>query len=530
MTSILRNFYLLFMIGALAAVMYGYSWVVIYNDYSTVELKASLNSDGFYYLVVPMLAIWAFFIAFSERDRKSDYGNARWAKTKDIQEMGLFAQTGIIYGLWGSKFIRTKEPLSALVAAPPGTGKTVAIVIPNLLSCNNSMIVNDPKNELFEKTADFRAKHQKVLRFAPAEKGSAQFNPFDEMPNDEIEIYTFIDRIAGILYPYEIGSKEIHWQKQAGTLFKTFCFQMLLYDLNDFKMNFANIRKSILSGSHLDKERPSDVQKGLLYDKVFFQASNMNGVIFEKFIENANLILNISQQELSSIITTTINALNSFDNPTVEQNTQSSDFKLSDFRKEKITLYLSSRPKDLNVVAPITKILIELFAIEILSDKPKDDEIITFLLDEFPKMGKMQELVKLPAVSRGQKANVIFICQDFDQIESVYKKTGLNELISTTAYKIVFTQNNYNTMKMVSDLIGKKTEEKQSTTRQTGQFLSSKSNQLSQEGKPLILPENVGMLKANEVIIIAQGHNTTPILAKSARFFKIREFKKRCVA
>lgn len=528
MISIFRNFYVLFIIGVVSASMYGYWWIVLYNEYSAIEFKDSFNINEFYYLFIPMVAIWAIFIGLSERKSKSDYGNASWATTKDIKDMNLFAATGIIYGLWGNKFIRSDQPLSALIAAPPGTGKTVAVAMPNLLSCNNSMIVNDPKNELYEKTADFRRQHQKVFRFAPAEKDSAKFNPFSEMPSDELDRYTFIDRVAGILYPYESGSKDAHWQKQANTLFKTFCFQIILYGLDDFKMNFANIRKSMLSSEHLDSERPSDIQKGLVYDKAYFEASNYKGIIFDKFTESVNLILNISQQELSSIITTTINALSSFDNPTVANNTSDSDVKLSDFRNKKITLYLSSRPKDLAIVAPITKLLIELFAVEILSDKPKNNEIITLLLDEFPKMGKMQELVKLPAVSRGQKVNVILICQDFDQIKAVYKEEGLNELISTTAFKLVFTQNNFNTMKKISDLIGKKTDEKQTTTRQTGQFFSNKSNQLSEEGKPLILPENVGMLKENEVIIISQGHNTTPIKAKSARFFKIRELNNRC--
>ena len=37
-------------------------------------------------------------------------------------------------------------------------------------------------------------------------------------------------------------------------------------------------------------------------------------------------------------------------------------------------------------------------------------------------------------------ANHNLIAQDYDQIKEVYHETGLNELISTTAYKVIFTQ------------------------------------------------------------------------------------------
>lgn len=531
MISIFRNFYFLFVVGIVFAMAYAYVWIVVYNDYSIIGFKTAIKDVGleFYYLTIPMVSIWAIFVGFSKQHKKSDYGNAKWADTKDIDKMGLFSEVGIIYGIWHNKFIRTNAPLSVLVAAPPGTGKTVAVAIPNLLSCSNSMIVNDPKNELFEKTNEFRSRHQKVLRFAPAEKGSAKFDPFSEIPDDEIEAYTFIDRMAGILYPTEnIDSKEIHFRAQAAMLFKTFVFQILLYKIKGFDLTLANVRKAILSGSYIDEERPADLQEGLIYDKTFLKVSGASGIMFERFLENSNLIIGTSTAEFGSTRTTCINALSSFDNPTIAENTSSSDFKLSDFRQKKITIYLSSRPKDLKITKPIMNMLVELFAIEILSDSPKDDQQVTLLLDEFPKMGKMTELIKLPAVSRGQKANVIFICQDFDQIKEVYKETGLNEIISTTYAKIIFTQNNYNTMERVSKLVGKKTEDKVSRSNQHGQFIGSKSNQVSQEGKSLVLPENVGTLKPNEVIIIIQGFNTTPILAKSARYFKVREFKKRC--
>src|SRR3546814_4480724 len=59
-----------------------------------------------------------------------------------------------ILGRWkGGKYIRLIEPISVACSAPPGTGKTAALVVPSIVeSPDISMIVNDPKPELAEMT------------------------------------------------------------------------------------------------------------------------------------------------------------------------------------------------------------------------------------------------------------------------------------------------------------------------------------------------------------------------------------------
>ena len=55
-------------------------------------------------------------------------------------------------------FLKLSETLSVLVCAPPGTGKTVGVVVPTIFECDTvSMIVNDPKPELCYITSGYRA-------------------------------------------------------------------------------------------------------------------------------------------------------------------------------------------------------------------------------------------------------------------------------------------------------------------------------------------------------------------------------------
>ena len=86
------------------------------------------------------------------------FGGGRMANYTDIKKMKLFNGFIIVLGRFKGKLLKMPETLSALVVAPPGTGKTVGVVIPTILESEGiSVIVNDPKPELCYKTSGFRA-------------------------------------------------------------------------------------------------------------------------------------------------------------------------------------------------------------------------------------------------------------------------------------------------------------------------------------------------------------------------------------
>ena len=112
----------------------------------------------------------------------TEHGSARFATKRDLKRAGLFAETGIVLGRWGNSFklIRNWETLSALVIAPPGTGKSVGLMA-NILADwpdrvrarlfglplpwkrkapvpGPCMIINDPKGELYDATAGWRSR------------------------------------------------------------------------------------------------------------------------------------------------------------------------------------------------------------------------------------------------------------------------------------------------------------------------------------------------------------------------------------
>ena len=100
-------------------------------------------------LVPPALALGALGIAAALNPHDpidAVHGSARWATDRDIRRMKLFGGFVMVLGRWRHKRLKLPETLSALCIAPPGTGKTVSVVVPTILDGDGvSMVVNDIK-------------------------------------------------------------------------------------------------------------------------------------------------------------------------------------------------------------------------------------------------------------------------------------------------------------------------------------------------------------------------------------------------
>ncbi|MDY6407879.1 MAG: type IV secretory system conjugative DNA transfer family protein, partial [Pseudomonadota bacterium] len=141
------------------------SWrgiVYVFNRYTSV-LRAQDNPSPVMYL--PYLSFswpfcWLLYMIVTNpyNYRPNVFGSGRKATYADVEKMGLFKGFVIVLGRFKGKLLKMPETLSALVVAPPGTGKTAGVVIPTILeSPGLSLIVNDPKPELCYNTTGYRA-------------------------------------------------------------------------------------------------------------------------------------------------------------------------------------------------------------------------------------------------------------------------------------------------------------------------------------------------------------------------------------
>ncbi|MCI5108536.1 MAG: type IV secretory system conjugative DNA transfer family protein, partial [Candidatus Pacebacteria bacterium] len=155
----------------------------------------------------------------------------------------------------------------------------------------------------------------------------------------------------------------------------------------------------------------------------------------------------------------------------------------------------------------------------------KDDLPVTYILDEFVRLGKIRSIIEMPAIGRGYKVNSLFVIQDYEQISKTYSQQDLGIIESNTAYKIILQQNNFMTAERISKLIGNQTVKRKSTSRNTSFKSHGKNISISEEGLPLVRPEMILNLEEGEAILLTQGYVNRPIKCNIPYYFKQPVFK-----
>ncbi len=272
----------------------------------------------------------------------------------------------------------------------------------------------------------------------------------------------------------------------------------------------------------------ADPQKDLFLDAV--NEARQYSYAHRAILELTQLA-NTPDKERGSILSTVMAGLGIFRNAAVRKRTSHSDFHFSDLRGridprdgkiKPVTVYLSINMVDAEALNPITGIFIELMSSYLLANAPdsiRDGQKmgpfpVLFVLDEMPKMHKLQAVIQGPDLGRGQKISYLIIGQDLAQIREKYGADAAQTIISTTAAKIVMRQNDPETAKRFSDMMGEKVKVK---TDKDGK----------DQNEPEVLYSMMDILKLPEdkQLVIFQGFYHRPIEADKQMAYKDERLK-----
>lgn len=409
------------------------------------------------------------------------------------------------------KKLMLDETLTVLVFAPPGTGKTASFLIPAVLLSENSLVIHDPKGEIYDLTAPTRASKGRVLRFNPMADHSAVFNPLtkESLPKDRRDWRGFLENMAYILIPDD----------QKGDSFFTANARLVFIYLASYLL--ATRGETSLPEVARTISRTPDF-KGYVSQL----NSELEDLPQDFFIETAladgNKVLNmaLSENTWGSIISTINPKLSIFEDPRIAAATQGkNDITPDELREGIASLYLVVPDKDRQKLSPIMNMVIQTIAKALISEMPaqykkrtgREPNAVTFMIDEFPRLGKMDELFNLPAISRGYRVNSVFIAQDFGQISALYGNQAADVFKNTCAYQIVFPQNQAQGAKDVAAAIGAETETKVSQSINEKTFLTPNKS-LSEAAKELISAQTIMNMDTGRAILLAERNFARPMV------------------
>lgn len=495
--------------------------------------------------------VWALLNPW--RLDKTAYGAASWATEKDIQKFGLRDDEGLIFGIKGGRYIRSSAPLSAMLYAPPGSGKTQGVVVPSIVSCGNSVITHDPKGELFKLTGPYRSRFSRVIRFSPGEEQSASWNPLGahELPRSWIDIETHVARVCNSVFRAKRDSDEgsywllacrsvfmfwalylIHKNRETGTSFAQIIDTSSVLNSKDAVEKIV-VNQDSVQAEIEELEAVLKNEKSLEPDEEKTLAELKTQLLPKRIIKEGAQLVGKSDREYSSVVGTFNSYMEVFLDQRVAKNTGLPEnkqdeqhlFRLSDLREERTSIYLTVKTADQERLKPIISLFFEFAVMTLISEEPTSEQFgVTLMLDEFVRLSRLDEVIRLPEVGRSYRVNALFVCQSMSQIVKIYGQAGADSLKNATAHHIVFSQNEARVAEEISKSIGTHTRQRESKSTSSRDMHQSRSE--SSEGVALITPQQIMSMREGEVLIMVQNHFEQPIKAQVALWFKDHALKK----
>lgn len=503
------------------------SWNIIAMNFKSIGLTGS-NYFTVKLIVSSLgpLSVLLFF-AYKYREpildwkpfkvQESQYGEAHWATPAEIKKAGLFHNgSGMTMGMYKGKLLVVDKTncQHALLFAPTGSGKGVGFVLPNLLFWDDSVIVHDVKLENFEITSGYRTAkmHQKCYLWNPADQDGYThcYNPMDFIARDYGKQVDDVMKITKFLLP-----KEEFWTNEGRALATGIMLALLACDDRPISM-----------GEVLRTLRSDDVSYNIAV-----LLDTRGEFIHPTGYMNLAAYLQKPDKERGSVTSTAASSMDLWANPLVDAATMKSDFNIGKFRKIATSLFVGISPSNVMRLQPLLQIFYQQCAgifTKKMPDKKTEKHRVMMLLDEFPTLGKMDEIKAGIAYYRGYWVKLFLITQDTEQLKSIYEASGMNSFLSNCTYRITYAANNVDTARYISDLLGKKTMVSQnegSRPKYLDLNPGSRTVSTSKSGRELLLPQEVIGLPKDEQIILIEAN--PPIRCKKIFYYKDKLFTSR---
>ena len=198
--------------------------------------------------------------------RGVEHGSAKWGNVSEIcrrycekrYTQNLLLTQHFRMGLDGYKH---KRNLNVLVVGGSGAGKSRTYAIPNIMQCNCSMVITDPKAELLRKTGGVLERNGYEVRVFDLinPETSWCYNPFAYVWDDK-DVLKLINNLIRNTTPKGAQSSDPFWEKSETALLQALMLY-LLHEAPPEEQNFPMIMEML--GSAQVKEDDEDYQSPL---------------------------------------------------------------------------------------------------------------------------------------------------------------------------------------------------------------------------------------------------------------------------
>jgi len=449
------------------------------------------------------------------------HGAARWANAGELRRAGLRAKQGIILGRHGGRPLIFGGPEHVMLYAPTRTGKGVGVVIPNLLTWPDSVVVLDVKRENWEATAGFRAAHgQQVLLFDPLdpEGRTARFNPLGHIDrSDPIAVLDELQKLSVMLFPAPPNTDPF-WAEAARTGF--IGVGAFVAETPELTFSIGVIYRELTSGD--PKTR---------LPAVIASRAKAGRPLSHGCVSALTDFCTASDNTFAGVKQTVTSRMNLWLNPRIVAATEVSDFDLQDLRRKRMSLYLCVSPDNLPRVAPLYSLLAQ--QLVDLSTRvrpsPGHNEVpVLVVLDEFARLGHASVIARGFSYVAGYGLRLLPVLQSPAQLRAEYGPDLAEEIMANCGVEVAFAPKELKVAQDLSERLGTWTYQGQTKSRpallSTGHWSTTESDQR----RPLMLPQELIQMPNHRLLVLKAG--MPPVRADKIVYWREKAFARRVIA
>lgn len=490
--------------GGLAEIIKNFSKAL--NNPFSITICNNTIKTVLFLLLAYGLAIGIYFSTRKNYRRNEEYGSAKWGNAISINKKyeqknsnnNKILTQNVKIGLDGRKHRRN---LNLLICGGSGAGKTRFFAKPNVMQCNSSMVILDPKGEIVRDTGELLEKKGysvKVLDLINMDKSHC-YNPFVYLKNDN-DVQKLVTNLFKSTTPKGSQSNDPFWDTAASMLLLSLIFY-LWYEAPEEEQNFTMVMEMLRAG---DVKEDDDLYMSPL--DILFERLEVNNPehIALKYYRDYH---SGSAKTLKSIQITLASRLEKFNLESLSMLTMTDELELDTLGEKKTALFalIPDNDTSFNFIVSIlyTQLFQQLFYTADHKYGGRLPVHVHFIMDEFANVSLPDDFDKILSVMRSREVSVSIILQNLAQLKALFEKQW-ESIVGNCDSFLYLGGNEQSTHKYVSELMGKENLDLNTYGKSHGRNGSYSTN-YQQTGRDLLTPDEVRMLDNKYAILFIRG-------------------------
>lgn len=451
--------------------------------------------------------------------RNEEYGSAKWANNKAVNKKytekdyysNKILSQNVRIGLDGR---RHRRNLNTLVIGGSGAGKTRFFGKPNLMQCNTSFVVLDPKGEQLRDVGNLLEKEGYVIKVVDLinMNRSHCYNPFRYIKDDK-DVLKLITNLIRNTTPKGSQTNDPFWEKSETALLEALCLY-LLHEAPEEEQNFTMVMEMIAAAEV--KEDDEEYQSPL--DELFerLEIRNPNSLALKQY----KIYKQAAGKTAKSILISVGVRLSAFNLESIASLTATDELELEWVGERKTAIFAVIPDNDSTFNFLIGMLYTQLFQMLYYQAGIVHGGALPvpvhFLMDEFANVALPDEFDKLLSTMRSRLIFVSIIIQNLAQIKGLYKDSW-ESIVGNCDTLYYLGGNEQSTHKFMSEYLGKETLDTNTYGKSSGRSGNYSTN-YQQAGRELLTPDEVRLLDNDYGLLFIRGER--PVFDKKYDILK----------